>query len=975
MIPQPIEQVPLFSRLSSEERELVTARLRRRQAASGEAIFSAGQPSDALYVITAGWVKLEEASSGRAATLANLGAGSLLGEVDTLMARPYTTTGRAAANTQLLALSRADLQDLISQHPSIGLKFSSTLGVRIAFLEEYLVQQRLRNISLLSSLSEDDLRAIAQRLDILAFARGDVIVQAGAPGDAVYLVEEGQVQLVSTSSEGESFEELGEGELFGHTALVTGKAYPATARALTDVSVWLLTRSLYQEVIRERSAVKLAFSRSLAETLGPSDQTDALEHIRQLPLFSDVPPEALNALVSRLVLRHFPSGEVIYGEGTPGDALYIVESGEVQLMDSAFSDAQLLERMGAGESFGEMALLTGRTRAECARVSTDTTVWVLYKSDFDDLMVRYPEISVSLSRAISQRLATRENDFVVRHLRRIALFSNLTSSELRAISNKVHGLRFRPGEIICFAGEPAQNMYMIEMGEVRRLGVGSAGEPVLIDLLGPGDSFGEQAVMENSAYATTAQAIGDVELWTISKVDFLRLLQQYPSLAVTVTRMMADRMSNTQAMPTMRNTGGMPTPRPGGTPRPGAPPPRRSPPPSRPAPKGPPRIQRPLSGARPIPKPPSSKPPTRSQATLHPDDDAPTLVTPRSRLAPPPADDAPTIVQRRSQIMQPARDESPTLVQRRPAVVPVVPRWPSPAERGTAKETTAPRRAPRPNLFLQELAEWFVGLSFGAKIRAAALTALLLWFVLIALPATAITTVSSAFGGLQVFQPASQPGAPTAKPIVVHETTTSGGKSKIAYVITETPVPTKTRVPATPTRKPAAVPATRAPAQPTSVAAAAGAVPTAAPVPVATLPPSVFDSRLGPGGLPHLESVKVEPANVAHGQKFWRAISVKFEDINESGNDHTIYVKVLGEDGKRVDGKKAHLTSVGGLSEYPDEKPAGDMCDCNYNYPMYGDGYAFNIEDQYPSDKVSGMVMPMRRHVNYRVIFQLTTMP
>ena len=143
------------------------------------------------------------------------------------------------------------------------------------------------------------------------------------------------------------------------------------------------------------------------------------------------------------------------------------------------------------------------------------------------------------------------------------------------------------------------------------------------------------------------------------------------------------------------------------------------------------------------------------------------------------------------------------------------------------------------------------------------------------------------------------------------------------------------------------------------------------------LPPIYWDQRIGNGNqvLAHLESVKLEPAAVAHGQKFWRAISVKFEDISESGNDHTIYVKVLGEDGKRVDGKKAHLTSVGGLSEYPDEKPANDLCDCNYNYPMYGDGYGFNIEDQFPSDKVSGMIMPMRRHVNYRVTFQLTTNP
>ena len=162
MIPQPIDRVPLFLRFSEDERELVLPRLCRRQAPTNEIIFTTGRPSDALFVITNGWVKLEDTSSSKTNTPANLGAGSLLGEVDTLMGRPYTTTARSAANTQLLALSRNDIEDLITQNPSIGLKFSATLGIRSPFLETYLVQQRLRNIELLSGLSEDDLRAIAK---------------------------------------------------------------------------------------------------------------------------------------------------------------------------------------------------------------------------------------------------------------------------------------------------------------------------------------------------------------------------------------------------------------------------------------------------------------------------------------------------------------------------------------------------------------------------------------------------------------------------------------------------------------------------------------------------------------------------------------------------------------------------------------------------------------------------------------------
>ncbi len=999
MIPQPIDQVPLFVHLSQEERGLVTARLKRHQVASGELVFTAGTPSDALFVILSGWVKLEDANTNRKSTLANLGAGSLLGEVDALLGRPYTTCARAAATTQLLVLSRSDLADLISQHPSIGLKFSATLGMRVAFLEQYLVQQRLRDVELLSALAEDDLRAFAQRLDFRSFTRGDPIVEAGASGDAVFLIEEGQVRLMAKSTEGESYDELNEGDLFGHTALVTGKPYPATAYAVSDVNVWFLPRTVYQDLIREHPAIKIAFSRALAETLGPSDQSDAIQRVSKLGLFNDMPTEALTALVGRLVLRHFPSNEVIYAEGTPGDALYVVESGEVRLVDSAFSDAQLLERVRAGESFGEMALLTGRTRAECARAANDTTVWVLYKSDFDDLMVQYPEISVSLSRALSDRLASRENDFVVRHLRRMSLFSSLAASEVRDISNRVRGLRFRPGEIICFAGQPAHHLYMIEMGEVKRFNPGPTGEPVLMDLLGPGDSFGEQAIVQDSPYATTAQAMGEVEVWTIDKSDFMSMMDKYPALAVTITRLMADQSSHSQAAPTMRNTGGMPraprvppasAPRQappssrGAAPRPGAPRSDPSVPPSTS------RIQRPPSGARPVTRPTPrptpqdagdgmrSAPYPRYNAPVG--NDSPTLVVPRSQVAQIP-NDAPTVVMPRSRMTPPRTEESPTVVMPRSQVL----RQPSRTVGPAAQPAIRPRRQhAEPNQFVNELITWITELSLGGKLRATALTGFFVWFAFITLPVTAIGAISSALGGAQISNPpaakTSMPAAKTNMPPgteapTPQRTTNPGSVSqKFAMAVpSATPVPTKTPILPTATRRPTNVPATRAPTQPAAPAA------TAAPPPptVPPLPPAYWDKRLG-SGPEHanlMDSVQLTPATVSSGQKWWRAVYVRWEDINESGNDHTIYVKVLDENGKRIEGKKAHLTSTGGLSEYPDEKPASDLCDCNYNYPMYGDGYAFNIEDQYPSDKVSGMIMPMHRHVNYRVTFQLTTMP
>ena len=140
--------------------------------------------------------------------------------------------------------------------------------------------------------------------------------------------------------------------------------------------------------------------------------------------------------------------------------------------------------------------------------------------------------------------------------------------------------------------------------------------------------------------------------------------------------------------------------------------------------------------------------------------------------------------------------------------------------------------------------------------------------------------------------------------------------------------------------------------------------------------PVDWDSRLGPGGLPLLENVRIISATVSSGQRLWRVVRVKFEDITESGNDHTIYVKVIDECGNRVAGKPAHFFGeVSGDLGFPAEKLPGDLCDCNFDFPMFGDAYSVHIEDQIPSDTMAGMIMPMNRHVNYRITFQRTMHP
>lgn len=945
MIPQPLDQVPLFTRLSEAERELVSSYLRRLEFNTNDKIFDANKPAEVMGVVVQGWVKLEgDTPQGRVA-LANLGAGSLVGEVDLLLNRPYSTSARAASTCSLLVLSRAHLHDLILQHPSIGLVFSSSLGARVAYLDDYLITQRLSTNPLLSALADQDLRALASRLHFVSIPRGETIFNAGEATEGLYLIESGIARLITGSHEGESYDDLREGDVFGQTALITGKASPSTARAVTELSVWTLSRADYLDLIHDNPTIKLAFARALSEGLSPDDQAAAVERLHALPLFADADREALEAIAQRLVLRHYPAGELIYTEGTPGDAMYFVEAGKIKLVSDAATEAELLDRVGPGESFGEMALLTGRTRAEAAKAIDDTTLWVLYKTEYDDLIVHHPALSLALSRALSNRLGSAEGEFVERHLRQLNLFAGLSQSELKQIAEFVKPLRFRPGETICTAGQPANYIYIIESGEVRQVSFGPNGQTLVLDLLGAQQSFGEQAVVQSSTYSVTLQAVGDVELWTIAKSDFDRLLARYPALALSVTRRMAEELERAT------KRGGRLQPAPAVRPMPTALPRTAAPYPPRPS-NG--------NGSHPPSYTPGPRPTPAQTAALAP-----------ARAATPLPG---TAVGVRT---APARpwERSSNVVRPMPAA--------------TARPVAAPSAAPYPGARRARaqrpgLVQWFTNLSPGNKIAAMLVSVFALW-ILIMVPlwfVYAVLTSGVLSGGDTANPPSNELPfnfGGGSRPILFGAKVAKAPKTATP---TPTPIP-PTPTPLPPTPRPTRAPIKSAPAVPVQVEPTAEAAPVVAQAAsLKALPPVEWDSRLGPTGLSHLQQVDYEHLAPASGQTFWKLVKMKFEDAGqESGNDHTIYVTLLDEEGKRVDDKVVEIAwDQSGAVEavrlsITDQKPKGDYCECNYNWPMYGAAYRVRVDDSIPSERVFGMYMPGHRHVNYRVTFQRVTQP
>ena len=107
------------------------------------------------------------------------------------------------------------------------------------------------------------------------------------------------------------------------------------------------------------------------------------------------------SLIRRGVKFHrFDAGERIFLEQDPGDCLYVVRTGRVEVL----SFGSMLESVGPNGIFGEMALIDEAPRAAAALASEATEVAVIRRSDFLVLIREEPEFALRIMRQLTQRI-------------------------------------------------------------------------------------------------------------------------------------------------------------------------------------------------------------------------------------------------------------------------------------------------------------------------------------------------------------------------------------------------------------------------------------------------------------------------------------------------------------------------------------------------------------------------------------------
>lgn len=125
-----------------------------------------------------------------------------------------------------------------------------------------------------------------------------------------------------------------------------------------------------------------------------------------IAIFEPLPATLKQQLLGQLTKRNLQAGEVIFNAGDPGDSMYLIHSGRVSVYvaDPKLGLTYELAKLGPGQAFGEMALITGEPRSAGVRALDPSLVLLLSREVFFKLINAAPQVALTIAQVMAKRL-------------------------------------------------------------------------------------------------------------------------------------------------------------------------------------------------------------------------------------------------------------------------------------------------------------------------------------------------------------------------------------------------------------------------------------------------------------------------------------------------------------------------------------------------------------------------------------------
>jgi CRP-like cAMP-binding protein len=229
--------------------------------------------------------------------------------------------------------------------------------------------------------------AAVQALRLIRGGDGDLVIREGEPGRAFYFVASGQVRVFGKAAgKVVEYTQLHEGALFGEMALYTDQPRTASVAVLGEADLLEIDRDTVNRLSAEVPAVAerietFARERVLKNLLATSPLFKPFDHKQQMDL------------LERFEGHQVEPGTVLIREGEVGKGLFVLLLGRVEVVRAGAGGAeQTVARLGAGDLFGEMALLGENATNATVRAIDATTFLFLGRDYFRRLVDALPTL-------------------------------------------------------------------------------------------------------------------------------------------------------------------------------------------------------------------------------------------------------------------------------------------------------------------------------------------------------------------------------------------------------------------------------------------------------------------------------------------------------------------------------------------------------------------------------------------------------
>lgn len=458
----------LFEGLSMVTKQAIMETTAPINVQAGEVVIREGEDGSEFYIVDSGSfvVRKEGLEVGRC----ERGVG--FGEIGAMYEAPRTATVEAITAGKLWRMERSVYQAL-----------------KVAFTRHVDAQRRvaLDAVPLLKGLPEESKGQMADVMMFEEYVEGQLVFRQHDEGDKFYIVDEGTLDVIV---DGEVVAQLGKGSYFGERALIHGDRRNADIAATSFTSVFAIAREPFQQFF---SSLNHAWTYSV---------------LKSTDVFSSLCESQLLRLAEAMRQVAVPAGGVVFRAGEPGDSFYIVERGTCNIIDSS---GQTIATCSAGKCFGEMALLSDRPRGASAVAASDSDApLILLRGD------------VATFETYLGNLKDIKNIWKIEKLQKVQLLADLSRQDLSAICTCFVERTYDSGEVVFREGDEGSEFFIIEGGScsVIKASTPLRGSHKEVARLGPGQCFGERALLRRDPRTATVKAASPLKVMVLSRGDF-----------------------------------------------------------------------------------------------------------------------------------------------------------------------------------------------------------------------------------------------------------------------------------------------------------------------------------------------------------------------------------------------------------------------------------------------------------------------